>query len=413
MKNKKIWFLGIGIVLALSMALMYFSNHGAEAAVAIVKKGDIKKYTEDIGTVKCKILENVSIEGSGLIQDIPAEVGQQVKKGDLLLSMEKTEFEIQLKNLDEKIKEIEANFQGSEVKNYASSVEKARIAVSAAEDAYVLALDDYSRTKTLAEAGAVSSEELKQKEAALKNAQTARDSSRIDLQQIESNTSESIKAVYNAQLKQVLLSKESISNSLKKQEVRSPIDGVVLERNVEANTVGIPGTVAFVIGNIDTMEIETYILADDAVNIILEDDVEIVERSEKKQVVGGRVTKIAPSAVEMTSSLGVNQKRVKVTIEPLNLLPEIKPGYEVDVKIITERKNGAVIVPLSAVFDYEDGDYVFTVNDGKTALKNVKTGIQDQESAEIIDGLREGEIVLSEPDISIKEGMRIKTNETP
>lgn len=413
MKNKKVWLLGICAVLVLFLLFMYFSNHGAEAAVAIVKKGDIKKYTEDIGTVKCKILENVSIEGSGLIQDIPAEVGQQVKKGDLLLSMEKTEFEIQLKNLDEKIKEIEANFQGSEVKNYASSVEKARIAVSADEDAYVLALDDYSRTKTLAEAGAVSSEELKQKEAALKNAQTARDSSRIDLQQIESNTSESIKAVYNAQLKQVLLSKESISNSLKKQEVRSPIDGVVLERNVEANTVGIPGTVAFVIGNIDIMEVETYILADDAVNIILEDDVEIVERSEKKQVVGGRVTKIAPSAVEMTSSLGVNQKRVKVTIEPLNLLSEIKPGYEVDVKIITERKNGAVIVPLSAVFDYEDGDYVFIVNDGKTALKNVKTGIQDQESAEIIDGLREGEIVLSEPDISIKEGMRIKTNETP
>lgn len=408
MKKKRIWVLVIGIVLVASMLGVVFSSRGTEEAVVSAKRGDIKKYVEDIGTVRCRELEAVSIEGTGLIQAIPAEVGQQVKKGDLLLSMEKTELEIQLRNMDEKIKEIKASLDGSEIKNYAGAVEKAQIAVIQAQDAYELALDSYNDAKLLAEAGAISGEELKQRETALKNAQALADTAKIDLQQIEANTPDSVKAIYSAQLEQVVLSRESISHSLGKQKVTSPIDGVVLERNVEVNTVGVPGKVAFVIGNVDSMEIEAYILADDAADIKLGDEVEITERSEEKQVVEGKVIKIAPSAVEMTSSLGVNQKKVKITIEPVDFPDKLKHGYEVDVKIITERKNGVVLVPISAVFDYKESSCVFTVVDGKTVLRAVKKGIQDQESVEITDGLKEGEFVLSEPDISVKEGMRIK-----
>ncbi|KUO75130.1 MAG: hypothetical protein APF77_01900 [Clostridia bacterium BRH_c25] len=408
MKKKRIWALGIGIVLIASLVLIVFSNLGTEAAVTVVKSGDIKKYVEDIGTVKCKELKNVSIEGSGLIQVIPVEVGQQVKKGELLLSMEKKEPEIQLRNMDEKIKEIEASLEGSEIKNYATMVEKARIAVQQAEDAYELALDDYNDVKVLAEAGAASSEELKQKEAALKSAQALTDTAKIDLQQIEANTPDSVKAVYKAQMEQVVLSRESILHSLEKQEVKAPIDGVVLERNVEANTVGVPGTVAFVIGNVNAMEVEAFILADDAADIRLGNEVEIIERSEKKQVFEGKVVKIAPSAVEVTSSLGVNQKKVKITIEPLKPLGQLKHGYEADVRIITERKNGVAIVPLSSVFDYKENNCVFAVVEGKAVLRAVRKGIEDEESVEIIDGLKKGELVLSEPDINVKEGMKVK-----
>lgn len=408
MKKKRIWVLGIGIVLITSLVFMVFSNQGTEVDVTGVKSGDIKKYVEDIGTVKCKELKSVSIEGSGLIQNIPVEVGQQVKKGELLLSMEKKELDIQLRNVEEKIKEIEASLEGSEIKNYATMVEKAGIAVRQAEDAYELALDVYNDSRILAEAGVVSSEELKRREAALKSAQALMDTAKIDMQQIEANTPDSVKAVYKAQMEQVILNRESILHSLEKQEVKAPIDGVVLERNVEVNMVGVPGTVAFMIGNTSNMEIEVYILADDAADIRLGNEVEIIGRSEKKQVFEGKVVKIAPSAVEVTSSLGVNQKKVKVTVEPMRPLEQLKHGYEADTRIITERKNSVSIVPLSAVFDYKDNSCVFVVIDGKAVLRPVKKGIEDEESVEIVDGLKEGELVLSEPDINIKEGMKIK-----
>ncbi|HWR60810.1 MAG TPA: HlyD family efflux transporter periplasmic adaptor subunit [Clostridia bacterium] len=408
MKKKKLWVLVIAVLLALSLAFVVFSNQGETVEITGVKKGDIKEYVEDIGTVRCKEQKAVSIEGSGLIQTVSAEIGQQVKKGDLLLSMDKELLRIQLKDAEEKIKEIEASFQGSEIKNYASTVDKARITVNRAKDAYKLALDDFNKAKALSEAGAVSIGELKQREDTLKAAQALLNTAEIDLQQIEANTPDSIKAVYKAQLEQIMLSRESILHSLEKQEVIAPIDGVVLERNAEVNTVGIPGTIAFVIGDVDNVEVEAGILADEVSDIKPGDEAEIIERSDRKQAIGGKVVKIAPSAVAVTSSLGVNQKRVSVTIEPAEQSGLLRPGYEVDVKVITESKKDILMVPLSAVFDYKDKDHVFAVVDGKAELRGVRKGIQDEDFVEILEGLKEGETVLSEPDINIKEGMRIK-----
>ncbi|MFR1803299.1 MAG: efflux RND transporter periplasmic adaptor subunit [Faecalispora jeddahensis] len=411
MKKKKLLLLGIGVVAAAALSVLYFSDQGTEVPVAVAQKADIRKYVEDIGTVKYKELRNASVEGSGLIQEIPVDVGQQVKRGDLLLSMEKADLQLQLENQDARIQEIKATFQGrSDVKNYASSIEKLKLAVTAAEDAYALATDDYHYAKLLAEQGALSAKELKAKETAMKSAQAQIESAKIDLEQMQANTPASVKAVYNAQLQQAELSRESLSRSLEKQEITSPIDGVILEKKVEVNTVSVPGTVAFVIANVDKMELEAYILADDAVNIQLGDETEIIDRSENRQTTTGKVAAIAPSAVEMTSSLGVNQKRVKVTIEPSGPLPQMKQGYEADIRIITQKKDDVLTVPLAAVFDYEGKSCVFAIHDGKTVLRTVKKGIQDQESVEILEGLKEGETVLSEPDVSIKEGMKVKPN---
>ena len=76
--------------------------------------------------------------------------------------------------------------------------------------------------------------------------------------------------------------------------------------------------------------------------------------------------------------------------------------------IVAEKKTGALTVPLSAVFDDQGRSRVFAVRDGKTVLRTVKKGIEDQESVEILDGLKEGETVLTAPDLSAREGVRIK-----
>lgn len=413
MKRKRLWAAVITIVLLSTLGIAVLSNQGEAVAVTGVMKGAIKKYVEDIGIVKCKSRSSVSIEGSGLIQVLPVDVGQQVKKGDLLLGMEKSQLEIQLKILDEKINEVKAGFEGSEIKNYASSVEKARIAVSRTKDAYERALEEAEDARLLAQAGAMSREELKQRESALDSAKALMDTAGIDLQQIEANTPDSVRAVYKAQMGQLIQNRESILHSIGKQELTAPIDGIILERNVELNTVGVPGTVGFVIGDVRNVEVESGILADEVANIGLGDEVEITERSDNKQTISGRVSKIAPSAIAVMSSLGVNQRKVLITIEPAECSELLKPGYEVDVRIITDSKTGVVRVPVSSVFEYKGKDRVFVVSDGKAILREVRKGIQDEDHVEILEGLKEGELVLTEPDTNIKEGMRIKPSKNP
>ena len=406
MKRKIIWSLGAGIILVFSMGLFFF-RQGTAADTSKVVRGDIKKYVEDTGTVKCKDTQSISIEGSGLILSLPADVGQVVQEGDMLLTMDKSQLEIQLKEADEKIKEKQANFQDIKVQD-SNNVQKARIAVEQANEAYSIALTTFNNTQVLYDAGAVSREELNQKKLLLTNAQGVLNVTEIDLDRAEKDSPQNNQAAYEAQLEQAVLSQTNVQLSLDKQEIISPVDGVILERNVETNTIGVPGTVAFVIGDPKNIEIEANILADDVTNIKLGNEVEIIEGSKDKQVIKGRVVKIAPSAMTVTSSLGVNQKKVLVTIEPLEKPELLKPGYEVNIRVITERKNNIIMVPVTSLFDYKGKRSIFVVEKGKTVLKTVQTGIQDESFIEIVDGLKEREIVISEPDNSIKEGMKIK-----
>lgn len=373
-KNKKInkkLTVAFGIVLVLAVCLGWtFSHQGTAAETAAAERGDIQKYVEEIGEVKCEDSLSVYLEGNGLIKSIEVQEGEQVKRGQMLLSMEQDQSEISLGNAEESLNEARARY-------------------AAGEEAYQTALKDYNNTKLLSEEGAMSQWELTQKEAALKSAEAARSACQAALGQAE-------------------LGVKNDSLTLSKQQILSPIDGTVLEKKVEINEFGVPGTAAFVIGNPENSEIESKFLAEDAANIKAGDKAVVMTRTDDKQEIAGTVVKIAPTAEDETSSLGVKQKKVAVTIKPIGTTAPFKPGSEVDVRVITETKTDAIIVPAGAVFDYQGKSCVFTVEAGKAVLRKVKRGIQNESVAEITSGLKEGETVLSAPDNSIEEGMRIK-----
>ena len=373
-RNKKI-IRGLGILIVLVASLVWSLYYqGTEADTAKAERRDINKYVEEIGEVTCKDATTVYLEGNGLIQNIYVEEEQEVKRGDLLMSMDQAQHDIALQNAEETLHGAMAQY-------------------NAGEEIYRTVLMDYNNTKFLAMEGAVSQWELTQKEAALKSAQAVRSG-------------------YQAELEQAELNLQNSSLAYSKQEILSPIDGSILEKNVEMNELGVPGTAAFVIGNSDNIEIESKILADDITNVKVGDKAEIITRTEDELVFEGMVTKIAPTATAEVSSLGVKQKKVTVTIKPLDSTFSLKVGSEVDLKVITETKKNVICVPVGAVFDYQGKRCVFTVESGKALIRTVESGIRNGSTVEIIKGIKEGEIVLSAPDNSIEEGLRIKIKST-
>jgi len=86
----------------------------------------------------------------------------------------------------------------------------------------------------------------------------------------------------------------------------------------------------------------------------------------------------------------------------------LKPGYNVDVKIVTDSKNQIIAVPDSALFDYGGSSCVFVVEEGRAAIRRVKKGLEGDGLIEITEGLKKGEVILAKPDNDIKEGLNIK-----
>ncbi|MDI6827232.1 MAG: efflux RND transporter periplasmic adaptor subunit, partial [Armatimonadota bacterium] len=104
----------------------------------------------------------------------------------------------------------------------------------------------------------------------------------------------------------------------------------------------------------------------------------------------GKVTKIDPQTV-----VEQNVTTIPVTVEIENPDARLKPGMNATCEFIIERKENVLVVPTEAVRD-EDGKYTVTViKNGKQIERKVEIGIAGDEFTEIVDGLKEGEEVVT------------------
>ncbi len=122
----------------------------------------------------------------------------------------------------------------------------------------------------------------------------------------------------------------------------------------------------------------------------------------------GIVRKIYPKAFNKISQLGVEQKRVKIEIDFLDMMPDLKPGMDMDIKVITSIKDEIVIIDEKAIFEYFGHDYVFINDKGIAKMREIEKGIEEDGRVEILKGLAEGEYIVISPGEKMTEGKRIK-----
>jgi len=200
--------------------------------------------------------------------------------------------------------------------------------------------------------------------------------------------------------------------------MRSPVNGVILKREIQNEQQLSAGTELLQIGQLDELEIEADILSQDVVRIRTGDSVEIYGPAllaKLGQGVQGVVHQIHPAGFTKISSLGVEQQRVRVIIRctpeviAKMLDMDVGVGYRVRVRVFTEQKTGALLVPRSALFRSPDGGWqLFTAQNGRIALQPVEVGLMNDEIAEIVTGIDEDQIVVMTPDTMLEDGTRVK-----
>jgi len=408
-KNKKVfWGITLGL-LCIAGGFVYVNMQGGQVVeTVIVEKGEIKQYIEDTATVQSNKKQTVYIEGSGKINSINIKVGDYVKKGDVLLTMDKEDLELKLEDANSKIEAAKAQLASTDSSNCVNKIEIAQAAVDVAKITYESTKREFNNAKTLYESGAISQEDFNKADDAYKNAEASLKSANFQLEDVKDGTPYYVKNGYIATVEQSMILRDTIMNNIEKQQVLAPINGIVIEKLVDENSIGTAGSAAFLIGDTKSLELEANILSDDIYKVQIGNDVEISGKAIGNLTVKGKVIKIAPEAKNITSSLGVNQKRVLVTIEISDDTNLLKPGYDLDSKIITEMKNDTLVVPDSSVFDYKGNSCVFVVDNGKAVIKQVNKGIESEKTIEIIDGLKEGDRIIVKPDNNTKEGMKVK-----
>ena len=187
------------------------------------------------------------------------------------------------------------------------------------------------------------------------------------------------------------------------------MDGVISRMDVEkgervVGTSQMPGTELFRIADFSRMEVVADVGESDIVRIETRDSVEVEIDAYPRRKFRGVVTQIANSAK-------VANFEVRIELLPDSL--KFLPGMSAAVRIITDRRNACLTLPLESIFLRDKDPFVWTVDqDDKARAVGVTTGIQDLDRIEIRDGLSEDQRVVVGPTDAVgeklKEGQKLK-----
>lgn len=364
MTMKKKWkiILGVIVVIIIAAVVIMESTKGLEAKVVNVTTRDIAKTFKEEGQVVADQVLPLHTVNGGKIITIPVQEGDHVKAGDLLIAFDSQELAYLLEQLNGELRSLEAQ----------QDLEKSTVSLD--------------KMKQLYEMGAISKKEYDD----AKN-------------KIESQYYPGLIDSLQAQIK-------SVQHQINETYILAPKDGIISQLNVKEGQVLLPGTHLMTLFQDDLYQVEVYVLTEDVARINNGMEICLIQDNKMEDVVfTGYVQNIAPSAVEKTSSLGLQEKRVKITIAPN--IPQgllLRPGYALDVEFTIDKQVGKLIVPKTTIFPYEDGDALWLVVDDKAKIQRIEKGFENDKDVVITEGLKEGDKVILNPQLKgLKEGIKI------
>ena len=138
-----------------------------------------------------------------------------------------------------------------------------------------------------------------------------------------------------------------------------------------------------------------------------------------KRIVPGVVAEVSVDAFQGEQFQGVVSRVAPVfdpatrtasmEIEVPNPGFRLKPGMYARVRLTVERRPNALTVPRGAVVDTEGKRGVFMIDNAQTArFREVQTGLQDNDRIEILDGLSDGERVVTAGSLALRDGDRVQ-----
>ena len=422
--NKLLYYLFGAIVVLIIFAVIArkagWVGGAKELEVEITKaaKTKIVEKVSASGEIQPEVEVKLSPDVAGEIIELNIEEGDSVELGKLLVKIRPDNFISALDRTKANLNQQLANLA------------QAKAALQRSEAQFTQAELNFERQKKLYEQKVIS-------DADYETAQANYISAQKDLEAAKQNVVASEFIIKSSQA-----TVNEAAENLRLTNVYSPVSGIVSNLLVEqgervVGTQQMAGTEMLTIADLSKMEVRVDVNENDIVRLSLGDttviDVDAYAYTGKKFM--GIVTSIANTANAKSSPDAVTEFKVKIRIlnsSYQDLVNEgkkypFRPGMTASVEILTTSKNNALAVPLSAVTTRENQldtlaggttkskELVFIYDGGVAKLREIKTGISDFQNIEILEGVKEGEEIISGPYFivskELKEGDKVKVSE--
>ena len=392
-RRKRLIYGGIGLLLVLLIAggLIAATRGGTKidpSKLQKVEKGDLAKSVVATGKVTPITKVEVKSKASGIVKKLLVDAGDKVKKGQLLAQLDKEEIEAQVEQSRAAVEAAEANVKSTEADYERSKVDAEGPDVPLLKRAY-------ERATGMAKAGVVSTSAL---EDAQKNYELSLNKQNVSKAQMTVLKAKTAQA--QGQLGQDRANLKQLEEQLSYTDIESPIDGVVLSRDVEMGdavssilVLGSSATLVMTLGDTSQVYVKGKVDESDIGKVYLGQPARIKVESFKDKTFNGVVTKISPMGVEKDN---VTTFEVRVSIN--NPGGELKAEMTANAEIILEEHKNVLQIPEGAIVYDKDKKASVEVpdssaKDGKKKIA-VNIGISNGAKTELLSGLKEGDQVV-------------------
>ncbi|HZK12854.1 MAG TPA: efflux RND transporter periplasmic adaptor subunit [Atribacterota bacterium] len=367
---------------------------------ALVEKGEVNSFLKVTGVVEANETVRITSEIMGQAKEVKVKDGEEVNKGDILITLDDEQIKIQvaqaqatLDSIQASSDKIKAGARPQEIKQAESALLQAKMNRDSVEE-------NYLRMKKLFSEKAISQQQYEQAknqyEIADVQYQSAQESYGLV---IEGAGEEDIKSV-EAQVRQTKAALDMAKYQLKNTQITAPISGKVTSITVSSGEMVAPSVPLLSIIDVSRIFIKVGISEKDISKIKEGQTVSLEIDAFPEEKFRGEV---------VSKGVAVDQisKTLEVKIEILQPEVDIPVGVFARGDILVKTNQDVLIIPSSALTRKQDGIYVYVIEEGIARQKEVVLGIIQGERIEILDGLSEGEEIVVLGNQELQDGLKV------
>jgi len=393
----------------------------------IIEKGNLSSSVVVTGAVEEINKKDIISTSSVKILGVLAEEGDVVNVGDTLFTIDLSTLEDELIQLRlnkeiqtlqlEKIQSVSSTSSSSSAK---IALELAKLSLASAQKAYDTQAESLAKSEILFEEGIISQSELDSMTQSMEGLLQQVDVAKLNVERSESdlsqlyvaNNTSSTSLEYDVQIQ--LKNLESLDINIGKVEKQmlevqqitiAPIKGMVTKVYIEVGDITMGTSPLLQIVDMTELIIKANVREYDIRDMEIGQAVVITgDAIPKDAEVTGKLSYIAPVASDAMVN-GRQTTGIEIHMSITNGLKLLKPGYTTDCEITTESLEGVIVGSYDLFRD--ESDTVFVVVDGVLEERTIEKGTVSDFEVEIVSGLNEGDIVVTNPSLALKDGMKV------
>ncbi len=410
------------------------ANTTVRAQTSTVQRGTLVATVATSGNVSAPEEAAMAFQSSGKVAKVAVQIGDNVKKGQVLMQLDTTDLQLALKTAQASLVSAQANFDSNQISgqesfktaqnnlasaqaNYDSAfaknstnndqllaakaaLDKASVALQSAQQAYnaIAWRPDIGMTsQASALQSAYSDYNTAQanykitvagiNDTALRSAQASLDNAKTALDQAQKNIDTSTRTA-QANLDSAKVAVDVAQRNLDKASIYAPFDGVVSAVNFSAGDTAGSGTAVSIVDLVN-LQVKVLVAEVDMAKINVGETAEMTLDALPGKTYTAKVIAISPVG---TVTQGVVNYPVTVAVN--NADGAVKPGMTANLAVEVDRRDNVLLLPTRAVRTQGTQKIVTVEYKGQSIQVPVGTGLSNDTQVEITNGLQEGDVVL-------------------